>query len=304
MKKLGRLGIPGLIVGVVLVIYLCLTLLYYTEIGMASDIGIRQPVFNNVDFSAVPPSVVADAEKVADELAGNDQDYRQKIMDQLVGSYIAAGNSDIVIFFNSGGMGWNDISNTPGWESILNGITAEVQTLGFKPLVLNYARSSRGILGTLKETVESACRYPKKTAGMEKRVEFLADHLPGMKIIIAGESTGTVITEEVMSYFRDNTNVYSIQTGNPFWYKVNDQARTLRIDGNGRGNDAFSHGDVPAMVWSTAKSWFGLSSPEENAGNVLKSFRAPGHDYSWQYTSISSEMTQFLKDIFVKKADF
>lgn len=198
-------------------------------------------------------------------------------------------------------MGWNYVKDTPGWQSILAGITAELETLGYHPLLLNYCRTSKGILGSIKEIIEAATRYTKKVTGMEKHVEFLIDHLPHLKFIIAGESTGTVITEEAMGYFRDNPNVYSIQTGNPFWYKEVVQERTLRINSNGRGTDSFSYGNVPSMIWATVKSWFGLTSPKDDPGNILKFFKAPGHDYSWQYPGISGAITGFLEDNFAKK---
>jgi hypothetical protein len=55
------------------------------------------------------------------------------------------------------------------------------------------------------------------------------------------------------------------------------------------------------MVWCTAKGWVGMESPEENAGNVLKSFRAPGHDYTWNYDYIRNTITGFLEENFPKK---
>ncbi len=300
IKKLKKLGIHGIIVAVVLVFFLCIIVLYHTNVGMSGE-GIQEPSFTNVDLSLALPSVVADAEKMAEELVGkNGADY-QNTVNQLVGSYIDASDKDIVIFFNSGGMGWNYISNTPGWEKILNGMTAELTTQGHHPLVLNYSRTSRNFWGYIQEVIEASTRYPKKVIGMEKYVGFLAEHRPDLKIIIAGESTGSVLTEETMDYFRDNPNVYSIQTGCPFWYKTEAQARTLRIDNNGYGVDTFSYGNIPGMIWSTVKHWFGQTSADENAGDVLKSLRAPGHNYSWKYDSISSGITEFLVANFPKK---
>ncbi len=55
------------------------------------------------------------------------------------------------------------------------------------------------------------------------------------------------------------------------------------------------------MVWATVKGWFGLSSPDENPGNVLSWLRAPGHDYSWEYPGVSSEVINFLQGNFGEK---
>jgi hypothetical protein len=301
-KKLKKLGIHGIVVSVVLAFSLFLVILYNSEVGLSNEIGIQEPTFINTDFSAVPQAVIDDAGKMADELVGNNEANHQKVVSELVNSYIAASNADIVIFFNSGGMGWNYIKNTPGWEAILNGITSELIDLGHHPLILNYSRTSRTFWGNIKEFIEASTRYPRKVIGMEKHVEFLVDNLPNLKLIIAGESTGSVLTEQTMDYFRDNPNVFSIQTGCPFWYKTIPQPRTLRLSSNGYGVDTFSYGNIPSMIWSTVKSWFGLSSPQENAGDVLKSLRAPGHDYSWKYDSINFGITEFLDDNFPKKS--
>ncbi|MCK4274337.1 MAG: hypothetical protein KAW90_05545, partial [Dehalococcoidales bacterium] len=60
-------------------------------------------------------------------------------------------------------------------------------------------------------------------------------------------------------------------------------------------------GNVPAMIWSTVKGWFGLTSPEDNPGSILSWLKAPGHDYSWQYPGVCSEVEKFLEENFGKK---
>jgi hypothetical protein len=301
-KKLGELFSPGSIVAAVVLVFVCLVLIFYSsEIGMASDIGIREPDFTNVDFSSVPQSVIDNAGEIADELVGEEGERHQEVVTQLVGSYIAARDVDIVIYFNSGGMGWNYVADTPGWSTILDGITGKLEELGYRPLVINYCRTSRGLWGSVKEIIEASTRYTKKVNGMEKHVGFLVDNLPELKMIVTGESTGCVLTEVTMDFFRDNPNVYSIQTGMPWWFKTEFQERTLRINTNGTCEDAFSHGNVAGMMWSTFKHWVGLSSPEEDPGNILKFLRAPGHAYSWDYPAISSAVCEFLEDNFPKK---
>ena len=298
LKKINKLGTPGIVTGVFLAFTLFVLILYNSGVGLASDIGIQEPSMTDVDISLAPPSVVADAEQMAAEVVGVNAENYQKVVRELVGSYLDALSADVVIFFNSGGMGWNYVYQTPGWQSILNGIVYELKMLGYHPLILNYSRTSRDFWSNIKETIEAATRYTQKVIGMENRVKFLIDHLPNLKFIIAGESTGSVISEEAMKYFRENPNVYSIQTGCPFWYKTTDQARTLRITSNGYGVDTFAYGNVPSMIWCTFRGWFGFESPEENAGNVLKTFRAPGHDYTWNYDAIRSDIVGFLKENF------
>jgi hypothetical protein len=129
-------------------------------------------------------------------------------------------------------------------------------------------------------------------------VEFLTDHISNLKVIVAGESTGTVITDKTMGFLVDNPRVYSIQTGNPFWHKPSALDRTLLMNSNGKNVDTFSYGNVSAVIWATVKGWFGLLSPEDNPGTILSWLRAPGHDYSWQYPGVASEVVKFLEENF------
>ncbi len=268
---------------------------------MAKDIGIQEPELATQDYSSVPQSVIDDAVIMAQEFVGNSQEKLQDFVDQLVATYIEARYMDVVVFFNSGGWGWNLTLETPGWASILDGIKSQLDNLGYHSIVLNYRRTSSGIRGCMKEFSEAVTRYPQKAVELAKRVEFLVDHLPDLKIIVAGESTGTVISDKAMGILKDKSSVYSIQTGTPFWHKPAELERTLLMNSNGKGIDTFSYGNVPAMIWATVKSWFGLTSPNDNPGNILSWLKAPGHDYSWQYPGVCSEVVSFLDKNFIKK---
>jgi hypothetical protein len=267
-------------------------ILYNSEVGMAKDIGIQD--LPAIDYTSVPAPVIDNAVEMASHLAGDSQDRLQELVDQMLATYEEARNSDVVVLFNSGGWGWNRTDETQ-WGSILEGISAELKSLGYRPVVLNYRRTGGGIMGCVREFFEAARRYPNRSRDLAWRVQFLTDNIPDLKVIVAGESTGTVISDKTMGLLKDDTRVYSIQTGTPFWHKPSALERTLLMNSNGKGIDTFSHGNVPAMVWATVKSWFGMTSPEDNPGDILSWLKAPGHDYSWQYPGISSEVVSFLE---------
>jgi hypothetical protein len=285
----------------VLVPVVSLLALLYTEVGMAKEIGIQEPRLTEYDYSAIPQSVVEDATALAREVIGGGQDRFQEFVDQQLATYMEARESDVVVIFNSGGWGWNLFNDTPGWKSILDGIKSELDFLGYRSLVLNYRRTGSGLLSCIEEFIEVLTRYPSKGKALAKRVEFLTNHIPSLKIIVAGESTGTVISDKTLGILRENPQVYSIQTGTPFWHKPKSLARTLLMNSNGRSIDTFSYGNIPAMIWASLKSWLGLSSPEENPGTILSWLRAPGHDYSWQYPGVCSEVIRFLEENFGAK---
>jgi hypothetical protein len=300
LKKIGSLGIAVLIVAISLLSIIGLTI-FNSEVGMAKDIGIQEPPLTPYDYASVPQSVIDDAVEFAGDLIGKSQEKIQSFVDQLVAMYMEVKDRDVVIVFNSGGWGWNLTDDTPGWASILDGIKAQLESLGYNSMVLNYRRTSGGVTGCIKEFYEAATRYPHKSKDLAWRVEFLTDHLPNLRVIVAGESTGTVISDKAMGILKDRPQVYSIQTGTPFWYKPTALDRTLLMNSNGRGIDTFSYGNVPAMIWATVKGWFGLTSPKDNPGNILSWLKAPGHDYSWQYPGVCSEVVDFLDDNFGKK---
>ena len=301
IKKLGRLGIVAVLVAIPLLTAGWLAI-FYTEVGMAREIGIHDPELSKIEYEALPQAVIDDAVELAAEFFGNSREKIQDFVDQLLATYVEAMDMDVVVLFNSGGWGWNLTLETPGWASILDGIESELDTLGYSSVVLNYRRTSGGIRGCMTEFIEAVTRYPHKAKELASRVEFLSDHLPDLRIIVAGESTGTVISDKAMGILSGNSNVYSIQTGTPFWHKPTALDRTLLMNSNGQGIDTFSYGNIPVMVWSTIRGWFGLSPADENPGNILSWLKAPGHDYSWQYPGVCSEVVGFLEMHFEVKS--
>lgn len=299
LKKLGNLGIVAALLLLPLAAIIGLSLVS-SEVDMAFDMGIQEPNLDAVDYSSVPQLVIDDATALAREMypEASEEEF-QEYVKQLVASYAEAAQQDVVIFFNSGGMGWNLTEETPGWQSILDGITDQLSDLGYKSVVMNYRRTGSGLMDSIREFFEQARKYPHKAQDLAVRVEFLTDHLPDLKVIVAGESTGTVITDKTMLLLKDNTQIYSIQTGMPFWHKPSmHDSRTLLVNDNGLGEDTFSYGNIPAMLWATVKACFGVTQPEDNPGNVLNWLRAPGHDYSWQYPGVYEEIVTFIQQNF------
>ena len=265
---------------------------------MTDGVGIHEPKLAVPDLSVIPKSVMDYAVKMAQDASDIARKKINAYADELVSTYMAARDKDIVIFFNSGGMGWNLTKDTPGWASILNGITCHLEKLGHQPLVLNYRRTGSRLRDSIREFFEAAYRYPHKTKDFARRVIFLLDNLPQLKVIVAGESTGTVISEKAMRLLADRECVYSIQTGMPFWHTPAVHERTLSMNDNGLRLDTFHYKQVRAILWATFKSWFGVKL---QPGTILSWLKAPGHDYSWQYPGVSSAVTEFLNKNFADK---
>jgi hypothetical protein len=287
-----RIGVVTTLVVLSLVVLMTL-FLFYSEVGMAKEIGIQEIGSPTYDASQVA---------LAGEFIGRSQEKVTEFTDQLVATYMEVKDSDIVIFFNSGGWGWNLTEETPGWSSILTGIKTELEKLGYTSITLNYRRTNSGVRGCVREFIEAARHYPNRAEDLAARVEFLTNHLPETRVIVAGESTGTVITDQTMKLLKDNDQVYSIQTGTPFWHTSDVSERILLMNTNGKSVDTFSGGNIPVMIWTSIKHWLGISSPDQEPGDILSWLKAPGHDYSWQYPGVYTQVVEFLDTQFGPKS--
>ena len=296
-SKIRRLGI---LVALALILSLGIVLLAfsYSGVGVTSEIGAGGISLSVSDPYAVPQSVAEDAAGLAKELFGDYQEKYDDFVNQLLAIYSEAKDKDFVIVFNSGGWGWSLAEASPDWRSILGGIKSELDSSGYTSLLLNYQRTGETLRGSLDECVEMANSYPSKAKDLAARVEFLTNNIPDLRVIIAGESNGTVISDSAMNILEDNTRVYSIQTGPPFWHKNIMLDRTLVLNGNGIVPDSFSQGDFFTMIRSNLRGLFGLSQPGDNSGKILYYVRAPGHEYQWNYPEVYSQITDFLDGIF------
>ena len=294
-RKLCRLGI-----GVTLAIIIALTIVAvsYSAVGVTCEVGTGGLPLSVYDLSAVPQSVAEDATRLATELFGDYQEKCDDFVSQLLTMYLEANDKDFVVIFNSGGWGGNLLETSLGWQSIFTGIESELANSDYTSLLLDYRRTVETLRGYLDEFMERVTGYPSKAKDLAGRVEFLTNHNPGLRVILTGESNGTVISDRVMNILADNPQVYSIQTGPPFWHENIVLDRTLLLTNNGIVPDSYSQGDFWAMAWGNLKYWLHLSQPEDDFGTVPHYVGAPGHDYWWQYPEVYSQITTFLEQNF------
>ena len=266
--------------------------------GVTSEVGSGGLPISTHDFTTIPQSVIEDASRLATELCGDYQEKRDEFASQLLATYSEAKDKDFVIFFNSGGSGWNLLEASLGWYSIGTGITAELASLGYTSLSLDYLRTTKTWQGFFDESMNMISLYPSKTKDLACRVEFLTKYIPDLRVILTGESNGTVICDRALNILKDNPRVYSIQTGPPFWYKNNMLDRTLVLRSSGIIPDSFSEGDFFTMIGATLEALLGFPQPQDSSGNILYYVGAPGHEYWWQYPKVYSQITKFLDENF------
>jgi len=293
-SKIRRLKV---VIALTVVLLLAIGLLVSSTlaIGVTSEVGTGGLPLSVYDLSVVPQSVAEDAARLATELFGDCQEECNDFISQLLAMYAKAKDKDFVVIFNAGGWGGNLLETSLGWQSIFTGIESELASSGYTSLLLDYQRSVKTLRGYLDESVERITGYPSKAKFLAVRVEFLTKHNPGLRVILTGESTGTVICDRVMHILKNNPQVYSIQTGPPFWHENMVLDRTLLLTSNGIIPDSFSQGDLWDLIWGNLRHWFGLSQPIDDFGTPPHYVRAPGHDYWWQYPEVCSQITNFLE---------
>lgn len=296
-SRIRRLGVLAALTAVSL-FGVVLMALSYSEVGISCEIGTGGIPLSVYEVTPLPQSVVDDATRLATELYGDSQEKCTDFTRQLLTMYREAQDKDFIVIFNSGGWGSNLVETSQGWWSIFGGIQSELSDSGYKLLMLNYQRTVEDLRGCLNEVVEMFTDYPSKAKDLACRVDFLTGHIPDLKVILAGESNGTVICDSVMDVLEDNPQVYYIQTGPPFWHRSTMQGNKLLLLSNGIVPDSFSDGDVPAMVRANLKVLLRISQRGDEPGTILRLVVAPGHDYGWHYQSIYTEITNFLDEKF------
>lgn len=267
-------------------------------VGMTHETATEGLPLSPTALATIPRPVVEDAARSAEELFGDYPEQYNAFVNQLLSSYLESRNKDFIMVFNSGGWGWNSLEPTTEWYSILNGIKSELENFGYQSLLLTYERTEQTVRGYLAEFIGMATNYPSKARELASRLNFLTRHNPHLRVIVTGESTGTVITDSVMYILQDNPQVYSIQTGPPFWHLGAWRDRTLVLTDNGLTPDTFSRGDIFIMFATSWEDFFGFSRAESKTGNVLYYVGAPGHDYRWQYRDVYSQIAGFIRSNF------
>jgi hypothetical protein len=279
-------------------VFLLVAVISVSFSGMAVLSGIQAVNVSNLDnpFEDVPPKVIQDAKTISNELYGQSSDA-ETYYKQLIYAYNATLDKDLLIIFNPGGWGTKSLEESTDWTTIINGMTAELGVSGYKVVILNYQRTKDNLAGHLHEIEESISGYYSKSKDLAKRVEFLITENPKLNVILAGESTGTMICDSTMNLLKDNDRVYSIQTGSPFWQKNTIRDRTIVVNNNGVTPDAFSRGDLFTAVKSNLEALFG-NKPSKDGAKILNQFYAPGHEYWWQNPEVYSQIRSFLEEYF------
>jgi len=288
-KKISRLVLLLVIAFVASGLILALT---FSGAGMITSVEARIPQQLDPNFKSITQIIDEDAGRIAGQRF-SDFKTAEAYREQLLAAYSESADKDFLILFNPGGWGGKTIRNSPDWVSIIEGMRTYLEDRGKSVAVLNYLRTENNLRGQLHEFKEMVSGYTKKAGDLVELIYFVTRHHNGLKVIITGESTGTIICDSAMKLMSGHANIYSIQTGPPFWHKNTVTENVKIISYNGQEVDTFSEGNLTEIVKSSLVSLF-KTEKASSEGQILGFLAAPGHEYWWENQEVNKQITDFL----------
>jgi len=204
--------------------------------------------------------------------------------------------SQVVIIFNSGGLGYTPLEKATDFAPIVLEIKNTLQEWGYNSLIVSYQRTENNFWGKIWGIREVLNSFKNQSQELAREIEWLVKNNPQTKIIITGLSNGGAFVEET---FKDlsqeaKSSVYVIEAGVPFWQKIDQSSQNILRLNNG-GKDSLAKGKIKTLIFSFLKAPFKLliSSLSREKISFSEAMRVPGHEYQWK--EVSPEIISFLK---------
>lgn len=241
-----------------------------------------------------------EARRLGRQLFGDDPVRGTRFAERLMAIYHDARDKDFLIIHNPGGWGNSPLESCLHWErSVVAGISATLEKLGYR---LSFSQHFRGGLGWkehLRDVRDYLRFFTVKRRVLAAEVEFLTRHIENLRVIMIGISQGAGFSNAVMQRLSELKRVYSIELGVFFIHRPRRvlTERTLVIDHNGIVPDAVIEGDLLTML-TTLPMAFLRWVKYRLKGKPVKFSRCiklAGHDYRWEYPSVSQQIGDFLK---------
>ena len=208
-------------------------------------------------------ALVEEASHLAEQLFGDDTKKCASFTDRLLDICTRAKDKDFLLVHNPGGWGTTKLEHLLQWErSIVEGISATIQRLGYTQVLIQYFRSGHSWWAHMRDVKEEARFFLKgessKVGIMAAELKFIAQHINNLKVILIGVSQGAAFGNAVMRQPGELPQVYSIELGICYphmsWRAVTE--RTLAIDSNGLMPDLMIHRNLKARFKAFIAGFF------------------------------------------------
>ncbi len=249
---------------------------------------------------------------LAQQLFGNETKKCVGFTNRLLGICTRAQGNDFLLIHNPGGFGSTPLEHCLRWErSIVEGVSATIEQLGYSWLLTQYFRSGNNWWAHMRDIGDQACFLFKgksfKARLMAAELEFIAQHINNLKVILIGVSQGAAFGNAAMRQLGGLSQVYSIELGTLFPHMsrrvVNE--RTLAIDSNGLLPDPMVCGNLRTAfkAYITAPYRWIKCRLQGKPEKFTYCINAPGHDYSWEYPEVHQRIMDFLDTNFGTRSD-
>ena len=291
-----------------LIFFVILSLVLVLVLPFGEDVS-ADDIRRRLDSLDQEPGGPASMRERAYELATlifSDPAECSRFADEVVKIHFDAQNVDFLLVYNTGGFGGGTMAGDPEWPGVLEGIKAQLATLGYESMIIEHQRGKEGLIEFLDEVEEIKCDYPVKAPELAAKVAFLTRYNPELKVVLTGRCFGAVISNEVMELAAGNPQLYSIQAGRPFWYTDPGGERSLVIEDNGVMPDILNSRGVLHFLWILFKANLGhflsASPPDEGSFQAVNWYlKAPGHTYTWDHPAVRTRILAFLEQNFGHK---
>lgn len=253
-----------------------------------------------------------EANHLAQQLFGDDTKECVRFTNRLLDVCTRAQGKDFLLIHNPGGWGGTPLKRCLQWErSVVEGISATVERLGYNWLLTQYFRGGNSWWAHIKNLAEEVRFFAKGRCAvvgvMAAELEFIAQHLNNLKVVLIGASQGAAFSNAVMRQLGELHQVYSIELGLffPHMSRRVITERTLAIDSNGVVPDPMAHRNLKVGIKTYVFApfrWikFWLQGRPEKFSYCTN---APGHDYNWEYPEVQRQIEDFLNLNFGTKSN-
>ena len=253
-------------------------------------------------------SLEDDANHLAEQLFKDDTQKRARFTSRLLDMCTRAQDKDFLLIHNPGGWGTTHLENLLQWErSIVEGVGATIEKLGYTCLLIPYFRTNSGWWEIMRDIKEQTRFFTSKAKIMAAELKFITEHLNNLRMIMIGVSQGAAFSNAVLQYLDGHDRVFSIELGMPFPYKSRRviTGKTLALDSNGLMPDALMEWDVPTIVRTYVGAPFRWIKYKIQGKQIKFTYciNVPGHDYNWDYPEVQRQVEEFLNLNFGNKSN-
>ena len=247
---------------------------------------------------------------LAKQLFGSDIKKCASFNNRLLDICTRARGKDFLLIHNPGGFGGTPLEHLLKWErSIVDGVSTTIEQLGYSWLLTQYFRNGSSWWSHMWNMKEEARFFLKgkssKVGVMAAEIEFIAQHIDNLKVILIGASQGAAFSNAVMRQLGEFDQVYSIELGLFFPHMPRRVVteRTLAIDSNGVVPDPMAHRNLRAgfKAYITAPFRWIKYRLQGKPEKFTYCINTPGHDYNWEYPEVHQRIIEFLETNFGTK---